>query len=99
MQLLLSRSPYTDLTIPRFGMLSTDWDAMDAFPTFARMAVHKAHWLDEISPGHFATGEKLSKGRLEDVGTALARAELWDSYRTLFWSDFDLTMYQMKDRK
>lgn len=35
----------------------------------------------------------------ECASLALSRGTLFDTYRALFWADFDLTLFEMEDRK
>ena len=45
------------------------------------------------------TGNILGEEAWNSVALSLQRATLWESYRTLFWSDFDLSLYEMEDRR
>ncbi|KAI6211878.1 Peptidase-M3 domain-containing protein [Aphelenchoides besseyi] len=98
-QLLCSRSPYRELTIPQAPMFSADWDGVDYFPTFVRFFMYKPSLLAALSCPNVETGEVLSEKSIEFVSLALSRSTLWESYRTLFWADYDLTIYEMEDRK
>jgi len=98
-QLLSSRSPYRELTIPQAPHFATDWDAADMFPTFLEFFVYKPSLLSALSCPNVETGEILNDESVNLISLALSRATLWESYRTLFWSDFDLTIFEMEDRK
>ncbi|CAD6196729.1 unnamed protein product [Caenorhabditis auriculariae] len=98
-QLLLSQSPYRDIAIPWSPFYASDWDAADMFPMFLQFFVYKPNLLSALSSPHIRTGETLSEEKANSTALALSRATLWDTYRTLFWSDFDLTVYEMEDRK
>ena len=80
-------------------MYSADWDAADYFPTFMRFFVYKPSLLATLSCPHVETGAKLGAEAIESVANANARSTLWEAYRTLFWSDYDLTIYEMEDRR
>ena len=41
----------------------------------------------------------MTEEQANSICLALQRGTLWESYRTLFWSDFDLTIYEMENRK
>lgn len=97
--MLTSRSPYRELTIPQAPHFGTDWDAADMFPTFLEAFVYKPSLLAALSCPNVETGELLNDESVNLVSLALSRATLWDSYRTLFWADFDLTIFEMEDRK
>lgn len=48
---------------------------------------------------HFQiSNQPLTEEHANRVALTISRASLWDTYRTLFWSDFDLSIYQMEDR-
>uniref|UniRef100_A0AC34PXD0 Peptidase M3A/M3B catalytic domain-containing protein n=1 Tax=Panagrolaimus sp. JU765 TaxID=591449 RepID=A0AC34PXD0_9BILA len=98
-QLLLSRSPYRDLTIPQAPMYASDWDAADLLPTFTQFFVHKPNLLAALSSPHQNTGNILTEDQANSVSLALSRSTLWESYRTLFWADYDLSIYEMEDRR
>ncbi|KAI1726491.1 peptidase family m3 domain-containing protein [Ditylenchus destructor] len=98
-QYLVSRAPYRDLAVPHFGSFAMDFDAADLFPTFIKSIVYKPYSLQTLSSPHQVTGEKLSEKAAEDASFALQRATLWDTYRTLFWTDFDLTVTEMEERR
>lgn len=51
-QLLLSQSPYRDISIPWSPFYASDWDAADMFPTFLQMFVTKPNLLATISSPH-----------------------------------------------
>lgn len=98
-QLLCSQSPYRELSIPQAPHFAADWDAADMFPTFLEFFVFKPSLLGALSCPNVETGEVLSDESINLVSLALSRETLWESYRTLFWSDFDLTIFEMEDRK
>ncbi|KAF1755644.1 hypothetical protein GCK72_012094 [Caenorhabditis remanei] len=98
-QLLLSQSPYRDITIPWSPFYASDWDAADMFPTFLQMFVTKPNLLAAISSPHLKTNQPLTEEHANSVALTISRSSLWDTYRTLFWSDFDLSIYEMEDRK
>lgn len=45
------------------------------------------------------TGQLLTEEQSNNVALALSRSTLWDTYRTLFWADFDLSIFEMEDRR
>ncbi|CAI5448567.1 unnamed protein product [Caenorhabditis angaria] len=98
-QLLLSQSPYRDIAIPWTPFYASDWDSADMFPTFLQHFIYKPNLLTSLSSPHIKTSQNLSESQANSVALALSRASLWDTYRTLFWSDFDLSIYEMEDRK
>ncbi|ETN76633.1 TFIIE alpha subunit [Necator americanus] len=98
-QMLLSRSPYRDIAIPWAPFYASDWDAVDMFPAFLQFFVYKPTLLQSLSSPHLANGSTISDEQANNICLALSRATLWDSYRTLFWSDYDLTIFEMEDRK
>lgn len=98
-QLLLSQSPYRDIAIPWAPFYASDWDAADMFPAFLQFFMYKPSLIQSLSSPHLATGEQLSDMHANNVALALSRGTLWESYRTLFWADFDLSIYEMEDRK
>ncbi|GMR45622.1 hypothetical protein PMAYCL1PPCAC_15817, partial [Pristionchus mayeri] len=98
-QMLLSRSPYRDIAIPWAPFYASDWDAADLFPTFLQMFVYKPTLLQSLSSPHVSTGARLSEEEANNASLALSRSTLWESYRTLFWADFDLSIYEMENRK
>lgn len=98
-QLLISQSPYRQLTIPQTPLYSADWDAVDMFPKFIEFFVFKPTILAALSSPNVETGEVLSEDSVNQVSLAIQRSMTWESYRTLFWSDYDLTLFEMEDRK
>ncbi|KAI1732957.1 peptidase family m3 domain-containing protein [Ditylenchus destructor] len=98
-QNLVSRAPYRDLAIPQIGSFAMDFDAADLLPTFMKSLVYKPYSLQALSSQHKVTGEQLSEKAAENASLALQRATLWDTYRTLFWTDFDLTVTEMEERR
>ncbi|PAV81103.1 hypothetical protein WR25_20042 [Diploscapter pachys] len=98
-QLLLSKSPYRDITIPWTPYYASDWDAADMFPMFVQFFLYKPNLLQSLSSPHIKTGNILGEEAWNNVALSLQRATLWESYRTLFWSDFDLSLYEMEDRR
>ncbi|KJH47612.1 hypothetical protein DICVIV_06319 [Dictyocaulus viviparus] len=99
LQMLLSRSPYRDIAIPWAPFYASDWDAADAFPTFLQFFVYKPTLLQSLGSPHVVNGTTISDDAANNICLALSRATLWDSYRTLFWSDLDLTIFEMEDRR
>lgn len=111
-QLLLSQSPYRDIAIPWAPFYASDWDAADMFPAFLQFFIYKPSLLQALSSPHLVffgnefmsicfqkTGAQLSDDMSNNIALALQRGTFWESYRTLFWSDFDLSVYEMEDRK
>lgn len=98
-QLLLSQSPFRDLTIPLEPMYAADWDGADLLPTFFQFFIYKPNLLEAMSTPHALTGERLSEDLANNASLSFSRATLWETYRTLFWSDFDLTIFEMENRK
>uniref|UniRef100_A0A1I7WCU6 Peptidase_M3 domain-containing protein n=1 Tax=Heterorhabditis bacteriophora TaxID=37862 RepID=A0A1I7WCU6_HETBA len=98
-QLLLSRSPYRDITMPWAPFYASDWDAADMFPAFLQFFIYKPNLLQSLSSPHMSTGRLLSDEQANNIALTLSRSTLWESYRTLFWSDFDLSIYEMQDRR
>uniref|UniRef100_A0A0K0FXI9 Neurolysin, mitochondrial (inferred by orthology to a human protein) n=1 Tax=Strongyloides venezuelensis TaxID=75913 RepID=A0A0K0FXI9_STRVS len=98
-QLLLSQSPYRDIAIPWAPMYAADWDAADLLPTFFEFFIYKPNLLKAISSPHAKTGERLPEELANNGSLSFSRATLWETYRTLFWSDFDLTIFEMENRK
>uniref|UniRef100_A0AC35FA18 Peptidase M3A/M3B catalytic domain-containing protein n=1 Tax=Panagrolaimus sp. PS1159 TaxID=55785 RepID=A0AC35FA18_9BILA len=98
-QLLCSRSPYRDIAIPQSPMYASDWDAVDIFPVFTQFFVNKPNLLAALSSPHAQTSATLTEEAANCASLAISRASLWETYRVLFWSDFDLSIYEMEDRK
>ncbi|CAD5226755.1 unnamed protein product [Bursaphelenchus xylophilus] len=98
-QMLLSKSPYREITIPTAPMYASDWDAADLLPKFVEFFIYKPNMVAALSCPNVETGEVLTDENCNNVSWALQRGMLWESYRTLFWSDFDLTIFEMEDRK
>ncbi|KIH59798.1 peptidase family M3 [Ancylostoma duodenale] len=98
-QMLLSRSPYRDIAIPWAPFYASDWDALDMFPAFLQFFVYKPSLLQSLSSPHLVNGSTISDEQANNICLALSRATLWESYRSLFWSDYDLTIFEMEDRK
>ncbi|KAK0406082.1 hypothetical protein QR680_018359 [Steinernema hermaphroditum] len=98
-QLLLSRSPYRDITIPWAPMYASDWDAADLFPAFLQFFIYKPNLLQALSSPHVVTGSAMDENEANRASLALSRATLWESYRALFWADYDLSIFEMEDRK
>ncbi|PIO53746.1 hypothetical protein TELCIR_24907, partial [Teladorsagia circumcincta] len=44
-------------------------------------------------------GSTISDELANNICLALSRSTLWESYRSLFWADYDLTIFEMEDRK
>ncbi|VDM47075.1 unnamed protein product [Toxocara canis] len=99
LQLLLSQSPYREVTVPWAPMYAADWDAADLLPTFTQFFIYKPNLLNVLSSKHLITGEVMSESRANAVAMGLSRATLWESYRALFWADFDLSIFELEDRK
>ncbi|EPB72702.1 TFIIE alpha subunit [Ancylostoma ceylanicum] len=98
-QMLLSRSPYRDIAIPWAPFYASDWDALDMFPAFLQFFVYKPTLLQSLSSPHLVNESTISDEQANNICLALSRATLWESYRSLFWSDYDLTIFEMEDRK
>ncbi|VDO81424.1 unnamed protein product [Heligmosomoides polygyrus] len=98
-QMLLSRSPYRDIAIPWAPFYASDWDAADAFPAFLQFFIYKPSLLQSLSSPHIVNGSTLTDEAANNTCLALSRATLWDSYRSLFWADFDLSIFEMEERK
>lgn len=43
------------------------------------------------------TGETLSETKANNIALALSRSTFYETYRALFWADFDLTLFDTKD--
>ncbi|MFH4973781.1 hypothetical protein AB6A40_000490 [Gnathostoma spinigerum] len=99
LQLLLSESPYREITIPWAPMYASDWDAADILPAFTQFFIYKPNLLSSLASKHLKTGVSLDEESANSISMAFSRSMLWESYRVLFWSDFDLTMYEMEDRR
>ncbi|CAJ0937172.1 unnamed protein product, partial [Mesorhabditis belari] len=98
-QLLVSRSPYRDISIPWAPFYASDWDAADMFPVFCQFFVTKPGLLQALSSPDYKSSAPLSYEQAECASLALSRGTLFDTYRTLFWADFDLTLFEMEERK
>ncbi|CAJ0579686.1 unnamed protein product, partial [Mesorhabditis spiculigera] len=98
-QMLLSRAPYRDIAVPWAPFHASDWDSLDMFPTFCQFFLNKPNLLQAIASPHIKTGAQLHDDTAESTSLALSRASLFETYRTLFWSDFDLTLFEMEDRR
>uniref|UniRef100_A0A915CHN0 Uncharacterized protein n=1 Tax=Parascaris univalens TaxID=6257 RepID=A0A915CHN0_PARUN len=59
LQLLLSQSPYRDVTVPWAPMYAADWDAADLLPAFTQFFIYKPNLLNVLSSKHLVrvTGE------------------------------------------
>jgi len=97
-QYLLSDSPYRDLAIPRKPRYAADWDAADLLPEFMSFFVYKPNLLLALSSPHIENGTSLAS-QTDAISLALSRGLLWESYRALFWADYDLSIWEMEDRK
>lgn len=96
LQLLLSRSlDYKTMTPHR--TFANEWDADNILPEFMRCFIYKPALLKALSSPNVKTGEPLSLQEAEDAALALARSIFWDTWRTLFWSDFELSLYEMEE--
>ncbi|TMS38816.1 hypothetical protein L596_005456 [Steinernema carpocapsae] len=51
-QILLSKAPYRDITIPWAPMYASDWDAADLFPAFLQFFIYKPNLLQALSSPH-----------------------------------------------
>ncbi|WKY07381.1 hypothetical protein Q1695_007099 [Nippostrongylus brasiliensis] len=98
-QMLLSQAPYRDIAIPWAPFYASDWDAADAFPAFLQFFIYKPTLLQSLSSPHILNGSTVSDEAANNICLALSRSTLWDSYRCLFWADFDLTIFEMEDRR
>ncbi|KHJ93812.1 hypothetical protein OESDEN_06270 [Oesophagostomum dentatum] len=98
-QMLLSRSPYRDVAIPWAPFYASDWDAADMFPAFLQFFIYKPNLLQSLSSPHLISKSTISDEQANSICLALSRATLWESYRSLFWADYDLTIFEMEDRK
>ncbi|MCP9266346.1 Peptidase family M3 containing protein [Dirofilaria immitis] len=97
LQFLLSQSPYRDLIVPWRIFHAHDMDAVDLLPTIVQFFVFKPVLLCALSSKHLKTGEALSETKANNVALALSRSAFYETYRALFWADFDLTLFDMKD--
>lgn len=59
-QILLSESPYRDITIPWEPTYAADWDAADFFPLFTEFFVYKPNLLSVIASPHRVSFEICS---------------------------------------
>ncbi|KAK5970941.1 Oligopeptidase A [Trichostrongylus colubriformis] len=98
-QMLLSRAPYRDIAIPWAPFYASDWDAADAFPAFLQFFVYKPTLLQSLSSPHILNNSTMSDEYANNICLSLSRSTLWESYRSMFWADFDLTIFEMEDRK
>jgi len=96
-QYLLSRSPYFELTIPNHYY--ADCDAVDFFPNFMKFFIYKPNLLKSLSSPNVKSGEYLNDHAAWAFSLALARSTFWESYRSLFWSDYDLSLFTLPDWK
>uniref|UniRef100_A0A0N4ZG04 Peptidase_M3 domain-containing protein n=1 Tax=Parastrongyloides trichosuri TaxID=131310 RepID=A0A0N4ZG04_PARTI len=99
LQMLLAESKFRDIMIPWAPMYAADWDAADLLPKFFEFFIHKPNLLKAMSSPHPSTNEELADDDANNASLAFGRASLWETYRTLFWSDFDLTVFEMENRK
>ncbi|KAK6109979.1 Peptidase M3 family protein [Brugia pahangi] len=102
MQLLLSQSPYRDLVVPWKFFHAHDMDAVDLLPTIVQFFIFKPVLLAALSCKHLAsfhtkTHEALSETKANSIALGLSRSTFYETYRALFWTDFDLTLFDMKD--
>uniref|UniRef100_A0AC35UGN9 Peptidase_M3 domain-containing protein n=1 Tax=Rhabditophanes sp. KR3021 TaxID=114890 RepID=A0AC35UGN9_9BILA len=98
-QLLSSQSPYRDISIPWAPMYAADWDGADLFPKFMEFFISKPNLFAALSSPHPDTKLPLTDEKANNASLAINRASLWETYRTLFWSDYDLSLYEMENRK
>ncbi|KAL7072522.1 hypothetical protein ACQ4LE_008124 [Meloidogyne hapla] len=94
-QALLTRSPYMHLTRPHV-MYSQEWDAKDFLQTFFKFFISKPELLLAMSSPHLKNGQLLTLQKAQDVSLALARGIFWDTWRTLFWADYDLSLFELE---
>lgn len=94
-QYLISRSPYHSIAIPDSDY--ADFDAENFFPDFMKFFIFKPNILKTMSNPHALTGKILDDQNAQDFSLALARSNLWESYRALFFADFDLTLFSMEN--
>ncbi|KAF7627172.1 Peptidase_M3 domain-containing protein, partial [Meloidogyne graminicola] len=94
-QLFLTRSPYMQLTIPHV-MYSYEWDAKDFLKSFFKFFLSKPDMLMTMSSQHLKTGQLLSPEKAKNISHALARGNFWDTWRTLFWADYDLSLFELE---
>ncbi|KAL3102073.1 hypothetical protein niasHS_003482 [Heterodera schachtii] len=97
LQLLLSRAPCHFLSLPLAPYYASDFDANDFMPAFMKFCIYKPRFLGLLSSPNSQTGEQLCAEKATAYAKALQRATFWDSYRILFWTDFDLTIHNMHD--
>ncbi|EFO25150.2 peptidase family M3 containing protein [Loa loa] len=97
MQLLLSQSPYRDLIVPWKIFHAHDMDAVDLLPTVMQFFIFKPVLLAALSCKHLKTGEALSENKANNIALGLSRSTFYETYRALFWTDFDLTLFDTKD--
>uniref|UniRef100_A0A0N5AMI6 Peptidase_M3 domain-containing protein n=1 Tax=Syphacia muris TaxID=451379 RepID=A0A0N5AMI6_9BILA len=98
LQLLLSQSPYQEICIPWEPNYATDWDASELLPFFTQFFIYRPNMLSVLASPHKDTGEVLSEELSNNISLSLARGTLWETYRALFWADYDLTIFSMEDR-
>ncbi|VDK65970.1 unnamed protein product [Onchocerca ochengi] len=97
LQFLLSQSPYRDLLVPWRIFHAHDMDAVDLLPTIVQFFIFKPVLLCALSSKHLKTGEALSETKANNIALSLSRSTFYETYRALFWADFDLTLFDMKD--
>uniref|UniRef100_A0A0R3S3X4 Peptidase_M3 domain-containing protein n=1 Tax=Elaeophora elaphi TaxID=1147741 RepID=A0A0R3S3X4_9BILA len=97
LQLLLSQSPYRDLVVPWRIFHAHDVDAVDLLPTIVQFFIFKPVLLAALSCKHLKTGEALSETKANNIALGLSRSTFYETYRALFWTDFDLTLFDTKD--
>ncbi|CAI4223771.1 unnamed protein product [Auanema sp. JU1783] len=98
-QLFLSKAPYRDIAVPWAPFYASDWDAADMFPSFLNFFIYKPSLLQSLSSNHITTGQAMSEDLANHASLAFCRSTLWETYRTLFWADYDLSLYEMENRK
>uniref|UniRef100_A0A183BM87 Peptidase M3A/M3B catalytic domain-containing protein n=1 Tax=Globodera pallida TaxID=36090 RepID=A0A183BM87_GLOPA len=74
-----------------------NFDANDFMPAFMQFCMYKPRILELLSSPNVQTGKPLGIEAATNCAKALQRAAFWDSYRVLFWTDFDLTIHNMHD--
>uniref|UniRef100_A0A914HWD0 Peptidase M3A/M3B catalytic domain-containing protein n=1 Tax=Globodera rostochiensis TaxID=31243 RepID=A0A914HWD0_GLORO len=97
LQLLFSQSPCHFLALPMAPYFASDFDANDFMPAFMQFCMYKPRTLELLSSPNVETGKPLGNEQATNCAKALQRSIFWDSYRVLFWTDFDLTIHNMPD--
>uniref|UniRef100_A0A914M8F3 Peptidase M3A/M3B catalytic domain-containing protein n=1 Tax=Meloidogyne incognita TaxID=6306 RepID=A0A914M8F3_MELIC len=92
---LLTRSPYMHLSRPH-AMYSQEWDARDFLKIFFKFFISKPELILSMSSPHLKNGHLLTLQKAQDISLALARGKFWDTWRTLFWADYDLSLFELE---